>query len=213
MKIEIRPLSEIFPFEKNARKNPQRAIDKVAASLLEYGWQQPIVVDKQGVVVVGHVRRLGALQLGWTEAPVHVAENLTPAQIRAYRLMDNRSHQEADWDLDLLAPEIAELSALSFDLSLTGFNVHELDVLLRNPLDEEKADQAPPLPEIAVTRLGDLWICGEHRVLCGDATSAAGRRAAARRSQAEADDNRSTVRNIPRQRVEGPRRAQQARPG
>jgi ParB-like chromosome segregation protein Spo0J len=173
VRIEIRPLSEIFPFEKNARKIPQRAIDKVAASLEEYGWQQPIVVDKHGVIVVGHVRRLGALQLGWTEAPVHVADNLTPAQIRAYRLMDNRSHQEADWDLDLLAPEIAELSALSFDLSLTGFNVHELDVLLRNPLDEEKADQAPPLPDIPVTRLHDLWTCGEHRVLCGDATSAA----------------------------------------
>jgi hypothetical protein len=172
VKIEIRPLSEITPYEKNARKIPQRAIDKVAASLLEYGWQQPIVVDKNGVIVVGHVRRLGALQLGWTEAPVHVADNLTPAQIRAYRLMDNRSNSESTFDLDLLAPEIAELSALSFDLSLTGFNVHELDVLLRNPLDEEKADQAPPLPEVATTQLGDLWICGEHRALCGDATSA-----------------------------------------
>ena len=71
MKIEIRPLSEIFPFEKNARKIPQRAIDKVAASMLEYGWQQPIGVDKHGVIIVGHVRRLAALQLGWTEAPVH----------------------------------------------------------------------------------------------------------------------------------------------
>jgi DNA modification methylase len=172
MRIEIRPLREILPYEKNARKIPQRAIDIVAASLEEYGWQQPIVVDKHGVVVVGHVRRLGALQLGWTEAPVHIADKLTPAQIRAYRLMDNRSHQEADWDLDLLAPEIAELSALSFDLSLTGFNVHELDVLLRNPLDEEKADQAPPLPEVATTLLDDVWLCGEHRVLCGDATSA-----------------------------------------
>jgi DNA modification methylase len=172
VKIEIRRLDQIQPYEKNARKIPQRAIDKVAASLEEYGWQQPIVVDKHGVIVVGHVRRLGALQLGWTEAPVHVADNLTPAQIRAYRLMDNRSNSEATFDLDILAPEIAELSALSFDLSLTGFNVHELDVLLRNPLDEEKADQAPPLPEIAVTRLGDLWTCGEHRVLCGDATSA-----------------------------------------
>src|SRR5271169_2737503 len=171
MKIEIWSLDRIRPYEKDARKIPLRAIDKVAASLQEFGWQQPIVVDKEGVIVVGHVRRLAALQLGWTEAPVTVFQG-TAAQARAYRLMDNRSHQEADWDLDLLAPEIAELSALSFDLSLTGFNVHELDVLLKNPLDEEKADQAPPLPEIAVTRLGDLWTCGEHRALCGDATSA-----------------------------------------
>ena len=172
MKIEIRPFHEIFPYEKNARKIPQRAIDKVAASLLEFGWHQPIVVDKHGVIVVGHVRRLAALQLGWTAAPVHVADKLTPAQIRAYRLMDNRSHEEATWDLDLLAPELADLRALDFDLNLTGFNVHELDTLLRDPMDEEKANQAPPLPETATTRPGDLWLCGRHRVLCGDATSA-----------------------------------------
>jgi DNA modification methylase len=171
MNIEIRRLDQILPYEKNARKIPQRAIDKVAASLHEYGWQQPIVVDKHCVIIVGHVRRLAALQLGWIEAPVHVADKLTPAQIRAYRLMDNRSHQEADWDLGLLGPELAELSALSFDLSLTGFNVHELDGLLRNPLDEEEADQAPPLPEIATTQIGDLWLCGSHKVLCGDATA------------------------------------------
>ena len=104
MKIEMWPLERIRPYEKNARKIPQRAVDKVAASLQEFGWQQPIVVDKHGVIIVGHARRLAALQLGWTEAPVHVADKLTPAQIRAYRLMDNRSHEEAGWDLDLLGP-------------------------------------------------------------------------------------------------------------
>src|SRR3984885_14100160 len=166
MKIEIRSLDRILPYEKNARKIPQRAVDKVAASLQEYGWQQPIVVDKNGVICVGHVRRLAALQLGWTEAPVHVAVNLTPAQIRAYRLMDNRSHQESDWDLELLGPELAELGKLDFDLSLTGFSVHELDTLMRDPMDEAKANEAPPLPAVAVARLGDLWLCGKHRVLC-----------------------------------------------
>jgi len=172
VKIEIRPFHEIFPYEKNARKIPQRAIDKVAASLLEFGWQQPIVVDKHGVIVVGHVRRLAALQLGWTEAPIHAADKLTPAQIRAYRLMDNRSHEEATWDLDLLSPELADLRALDFDLNLTGFNVHELDTFLRDPMDDERASEAPPLPETATTRPGDLWLCGRHRVLCGDATCA-----------------------------------------
>src|SRR5580704_184598 len=171
MKIEIRPLSEIQPYEKNARKIPQRAIDKVAASLEEFGWQEPIVVDKHCVIIVGHVRRLAALQLGWIEAPVHVADKLTPAQIRAYRLMDNRSHEEADWDLGLLAPELADLSALSFDLSLTGFNVAELDKFLPGPIDEDAANEAPPVPDVAVTRPGDLWLLGPHRVLCGDATS------------------------------------------
>src|SRR5277367_5073168 len=144
MTVETWPITSIRPYEANARKIPRSAVDKVSTSLKEFGWQQPIVVDKHGVIVVGHVRRLAALQLGWTEAPVHVADKLTPAQIRAYRLIDNRSHQEADWDLELLAPELAELNDLSFDLSSTGFNVHELDVLLRDPLDEEKADQAPP---------------------------------------------------------------------
>ncbi len=159
MKIEIWSLDRIRPYEKNARKIPKRAVDKVAASLLEFGWQQPIVVDKKGVIVVGHVRRLAALQLGWSEAPVTVADKLTPAHIKAYRLMDNRSHEEATWDLELLAPELADLRALDFDLGLTGFDVHELDTFLRDPMDEEKANQAPPLPDVAVTRPGDLWLC------------------------------------------------------
>jgi site-specific DNA-methyltransferase (adenine-specific) len=170
MKIEIRPLSEIFPYETNARKIPQSAVDKVAASLLEYGWQQPIVVDKKSVIVVGHVRRLAALQLGWTEAPVHVADKLTPAQIRAYRLMDNRSHLETAWDLDILKMEIDELKGLDFNLDLTGFDSRELDSLLRSP--NEAADDAPSLPELATTRLDDLWLVGKHRLLCGNATDA-----------------------------------------
>jgi len=103
---------------------------------------------------------------------VHVARDLTPAQIRGLRLADNRTNQEASWDEELLASEIADLNELDFDLGLTGFDVHELDVLLRDPVDEEKANQAPPLPDVATSRPGDVWICGGHHVLCGDATSA-----------------------------------------
>jgi DNA modification methylase len=172
MKIETWPLTRIRPYEKNARKISKTAIDKVAASLQEYGPRQPIVVDSQGVIVVGHVRRLAALKLGWTGFPVHVADNLTPEQIRAYRLMDNRSHEETDWDFGLLVPELTELGSLSFELSLTGFDPAELDRLLLKPLDEETANQAPSLPEVAVSRPGHLWMLGPHRVLCGDATSA-----------------------------------------
>lgn len=172
MNIEIWSLDRIRPYEKNARKIPRSAVDKIAASLQEFGPRQPIVVDAHGVIVVGHVRRLAALKLGWTEFPVHVADNLTPEQIRAYRLMDNRSHEESDWDLELLIPELAELGALSLDLSLTGFDPAELDRFKLTPVDEETANQAPPLPETAVSRLGDLWILGSHRALCGDATSA-----------------------------------------
>jgi len=171
MNIETGPLSRIRPFNKNARKIPQSAIEKVAASLQEYGPRQPIVVDAEGVIVAGHVRRLAALELGWSEFPVHIAENLTPEQIRGYRLMDNRSNEETDWDLELLLPELTELDSLSFDLSLTGFDSAELDKLLK-PIDEETANQVPPLPDVEVSRCGDLWILGQHRLLCGDATSA-----------------------------------------
>src|ERR1051326_6820972 len=124
------PIENMIPYSKNARKIPQSAIDKVAASLREYGWQQPIVVEPNGIIIVGHVRRLGALQNGWTEAPVVVADKLTPVQIAAYRLMDNRSHEETDWDLDLLGSEFKELRHLDFDLALTGFDDREIDDFL-----------------------------------------------------------------------------------
>jgi DNA modification methylase len=125
---------------------------------------------------VGHVRLRAAKKLGLAHVPVHVAANLTPAQVRAYRLMDNRSHEEVEWDIEMLGAELLELRDLDLDLVLTGFDGRELDALLRDLAVEEKADQAPPLPAVAVTQPGDLWLCGDrrnqHRVLCGDATHA-----------------------------------------
>jgi DNA modification methylase len=170
MTVEIWELGQIKPYARNARKIPQKAIDKVALSLKTYGWRQPIVLDKKGVIVAGHTRWLAAQQLGWKGAPVHVASNLSPAQIRAYRLMDNRSHQETDWDLGLLGPELLDLQNLGFDLATTGFDPRELDGLLRQ--DDSRGDEAPPLPELATSRVGDLWLLGGHRLLCGDATEA-----------------------------------------
>jgi len=171
MLIEDWPIDRPKDYPKNARKWSAQAVEKVASSVREYGWRQPVVVDANDVIVIGHLRRAAGKFLGLTEIPVHVARDLTPAQIRGLRLADNRTNQEASWDEDLLALEIAELSSLDFDLSLTGFDVNELDSLLRDPLDEERAEVAPPLPEVAVTRSGDLWLLGPHRLLCGDATS------------------------------------------
>jgi hypothetical protein len=171
MKIETWPIDRPKDYPKNARKWSSQAIEKVAESIREYGWRQPVVVDAHEVIAIGHLRRAAGRFLGLTEVPVHVARDLTPAQIRGLRLADNRTNQEASWDDDLLGPELAELRDLGFDLALTGFDVHELDVLLRDPMDEARADEAPPLPDVAVTRPGDLWLCGDHRVLCGDATS------------------------------------------
>jgi DNA modification methylase len=171
MLIEIWPIDRPKDYPKNARKWSAQAVEKVAASIRAYGWRQPVVVDTHEVIAIGHLRRAAGRFLGLTEVPVHVARDLTPAQIRGLRLADNRTNQEASWDEKLLALELGELNDLDFDLGLTGFDVHELDVLLRDPMEEERADEVPPLPEIATTRPDDLWICGEHRVLCGDATS------------------------------------------
>jgi hypothetical protein len=140
MKIELWPIDKPIPYARNARKIPQSAIDKVAASLKEFGWQQPIVVDVNRVIVVGHVRLLAAKQLGLEKVPVHVAADLTPGQIKAFRLMDNRSHQESGWDMELLAPEMAELQTLNIDVSLTGFDADEISKFL----DSTGSEGDPP---------------------------------------------------------------------
>jgi DNA modification methylase len=144
----------------------------VADSIREYGWRQPIVCDVDDVIIIGHLRLVAAITIGITEVPVHVARDLTPAQVKGLRIMDNRSHEEAEWDLALLAPEIADLQALAFDLNLTGLDGREIDGLLATPIDDEAANAAPPLPEVASARAGDIWLCGPHRVLCGDCTDA-----------------------------------------
>src|SRR5579862_6197288 len=130
MKIEMRLTIKIVPFARNARKIPQLAIDKVAASIQEFSFRQPIVVDKDGVIVCGHTRWLAAKQLGLEQVPVHVVENLTPAQVRAYRLLDNRSHEETTWDDDLLGLELLDLKGMDIDMDLTGFEMLEIDDLL-----------------------------------------------------------------------------------
>src|SRR5436309_10787173 len=123
-------LDRIIPYARNARKIPVSAVDKVAASIHEFGWRQPIVVDGKGVIICGHTRLLAAQKLGLPEAPVHVAENLTPAQVRAYRLLDNRSHEETSWDPDLLGFELMDLRSMGVDLDLIGFDSDELDEFL-----------------------------------------------------------------------------------
>lgn len=168
--IEQWSIDRPIAYARNARKISDKAIDKIAASIKEFGWQQPIVVDREGVIIVGHTRLLAARKLQLTAVPVHVAEKLTDAQVKAYRLMDNRSHQETEWDFDLLAPELTELQDMSVDLSLTGFDAAEIDKLLEPEsiagLTDE--DQAPEVAEQAITLPGDIWILGNHRLMCGD---------------------------------------------
>jgi ParB-like chromosome segregation protein Spo0J len=161
MIIEMWDITRPRPYPKNARKWTPAAVEKVAESIREYGWRQPIVVDAEDTIIIGHLRLAAAKFLGLKEVPVHVARELTPEQVRGLRLADNRTHQESDWDLSLLAPEMAELSALAFDLSKTGFDGREIDRLLAANADDEKAEAAPPLPEVAVTQPGEVWLLGE----------------------------------------------------
>ncbi len=176
MKIVQWAIDRLIPYARNARKIPHDAIDNVAASIKEFGWRQPIVVDAQGVIIAGHARLLAARKLNLTEVPVHVADSLSPAQVKAYRLMDNRSHDETSWDFELLGPELLDLQNLGYgNLELTGFDPKEIDDLLLVAADDQ-ANSVPPLPDNPVSRPGDLWLCGDgrrqHRVLCSDAASA-----------------------------------------
>ena len=172
MHVSLTATERVIPYARNPRNN-QAAVAKVAASIREFGWRQPIVVDSNMVVIVGHTRLLAAQQLGLEKVPVHVAEGLTEAQVKAYRLADNRTHEEAEWDNELLAIELGELKDSNFDLGLTGFDADELEALFNDAALEGLTDDdaIPEAPETATSRLGDVWVLGEHRLLCGDATS------------------------------------------
>ena len=169
--IEMWDIDRPKDYPKNARKWSGQAIEKVGSSIREYGWRQPVVVDKEGVIVIGHLRRRAGKSIGMTQCPVHVAADLSPAQIRGLRLADNRTNQESDWDVDLLTQEFAELKTLEFDLTLTGFNSHEIDAFLLNPDADDAANECPDVPEHPVTIPGDMWRLGGHLVLCGDSTA------------------------------------------
>lgn len=170
MQTENWPLNRIIPYDKNPRNISDKAIEKVAASIREFGFQQPIVVDPKGIVVVGHTRLKASQLLGLKEAPVVVA-NLPEDKLRAYRIADNRTHEEAEWIDEMLRDELKALDGMDFDLSLTGFDDREILKLLADEEEIERAEETPVLPEIAVTVLGDVWILGNHRIVCGDSTN------------------------------------------
>lgn len=170
IKIELTPIDAITPYDKNPRVNDQ-AVDKVAMSIKEYGFRQPIVVDKDRVIVAGHTRYKAAQKLGLKEIPISIASNLTKAQIKAYRIADNRTAQEAEWDTKLLSSELFELKELDFDLELTAFNIDEINNLL-NPEQIEEDDNFESTGlgdnQETITCLGDVWLLGKHRLMCAD---------------------------------------------
>jgi DNA modification methylase len=172
LQIAWRPLGELIPYARNPRTHSDRQVAQIAASIREFGWTNPVLVDGANGIIAGHGRILAARKLGLDRVPVIELADMSATQRQAYVLADNQLALNAGWDEELLRLELADLSDLGFDLGLIGFAAGELERLLagdsRTGLTED--DGAPELPEQAATQPGDLWIMGEHRLLCGDAT-------------------------------------------
>ena len=209
--IEIWPTDRLREYSRNPRKN-DGAVDRMCASIREFGFKIPCLVRSDGEVVDGHLRLKAARKLGITEIPVILCDEWTPAQVKAFRLMVNRSVTWADWDEELLALELQEIQEADFDLSLTGFDPGEIDKLLVLE-DEEKANEAPPLPETPASRAGDLWQLRSASRTVRRLHERGSRRPVARRSQAAADGHRSALRNRTRFGVARSRRAERLRAG
>jgi DNA modification methylase len=169
--VEERPITSIKPYDRNPRFNDD-AVAAVAASIQEFGFRQPIVVDEEGIIIVGHTRYKAALKLGLETVPVNVAKGLTPAQAKAYRIADNQTATLSHWDEDRLLQELAELQGMDFDLNLTGFSEEELMRQLDWAGTEglTDPDAIPEPPDEPETKPGDLWLLGKHRLLCGDSS-------------------------------------------
>ncbi|MGD1001275.1 MAG: DNA modification methylase [Candidatus Brocadiia bacterium] len=172
MKIVMMRPDELKPYERNPRIN-DKAVDGVARSIQEFGFRQPIVVDAENVIVCGHTRLKAALKLGLKEVPVHVATELTPEQVRAYRIADNKLQDLAVWDMELLPIELKEIQDLGVDLSLIGFPEEELGRLLESGLTpgQTDPDAVPEPPDEAVSKPGEIYQLGNHRLMCGDSGS------------------------------------------
>lgn len=167
------PVGKLIPYGRNPRKN-DHVIEQMAGAIQEFGFRIPIIAKSTGEVVDGHLRLKAALHLGLETVPVVLADDLTPMQIKAFRILANRSATWADWDEDLLRLELEELQLDDFDLSLTGFDDDEIAELLAGEETTTEGntdeDDAPEVPDTPVSKPGDIWIMGQHRLVCGDAT-------------------------------------------
>lgn len=164
MQIIMRNPADLIPYDKNAKKHDEKQIKNVARSIEQYGFAQPVVIDTDNVIVIGHCRVLAALRLKLKEIPCVCADHLTPEQVNALRVVDNKSN-ESDWDMDILADIFADLDLDGFD-----FEFDLPDLTVNNSVSE---DDAPEIDETSdpITKSGDIWILGRHRLMCGDSTS------------------------------------------
>ncbi|MDR1235943.1 MAG: DNA modification methylase [Holosporaceae bacterium] len=171
MEIKTFKIERLIEYARNPRKNDS-VVDRMVGCIKEFGFRIPIVAKSDGSVVDGHLRLKAAKKLGMTEVPVVIADDLTDAQIKAFRLIANQSANWAEWDDELLKLELEDLKNLNFDLDLTGFDLSEVERLLKNDeIEEDDYDEMPPDENTKpISKLGDLWILGNHRLLCGDST-------------------------------------------
>jgi ParB-like chromosome segregation protein Spo0J len=161
--IRMMNIDAVKPYENNPRKN-DKAVDAVAASIKEFGFKQPIVVDKDMVIIVGHTRLKAARKLGMKEVPVLVADDLTPEQVKAYRLADNKTAELADWDISKLGEELNGI--FDIDMSSFGFDMSKIEEA--EAVDDGYEGEPPKDP---ITKKGEVWKLGAHRIMCGDATN------------------------------------------
>jgi len=178
-KIEMWPVADLAPYVKNARTHPPEQVDQIAASMERFGFTMPILVAENGTIIAGHGRLMAALQLGMDEVPVMIARGWSDEDRRLYTLADNRLAETSEWDPEMLQVEWDELRELGLgaDLDMFGFTDDELQGLLPDALLEATGgltdpDDVPEVPEVPVTRPGDVWVLGKHRLLCGDSTVA-----------------------------------------
>lgn len=174
LEVTYRKVEDLIPYARNARTHSDEQVARIAASIKEFGWTNPIIIDGENGIVAGHGRTLAARKLGITEVPCIELKNLTETQKRAYILADNRLALDAGWDNEMLALELGDLKDAGVDLELTGFSDEELDELLATPTESADGDEdeAPEPQEDPVSKRGDVWILGAHRVMCGDSCSA-----------------------------------------
>ena len=168
-RIERWSIERLVPYERNARTHSPQQVRQIADSIREFGFTNPILVDAAAGIIAGHARLLAARELKLTEVPVIVLSHLSEAQKRAYILADNRLALEAGWDEELLRQELDALESAGFNLDLVGFSAEEIAALIDDTLPSDREDEVPGVETTAVTRRGDIWLLGSHRILCGDA--------------------------------------------
>lgn len=172
-KVERWKIEKLVPYARNARTHSDEQVGQIAASIKEWGWTTPILVDEDGSIIAGHGRTLAAQRLQMTEVPVMVAKGWSDAKKRAYVLADNKLAMNAGWDNEMLALELGEIGDLGFDLDLTGFTADEIAAMTPEQIEPGLTDEdaTPEVSETPVSVLGDVWLLGKHRVMCGDSTS------------------------------------------